>query len=99
MTRIRERGKQRQGWMLRVAGPVGKETSSGQRHGLQGKSWQRKKGFDMILTCDWKGVSRQLNSCDDLQLIYRGSETAATEVLFTTFWWCKVLEQLKLSSD
>lgn len=73
MTRIRERGKQRQGWMLRVAGPVGKETSSGQRHGLEGKSWQRKKGFDMILTGDWKGVSRQLNFCDDLQFIYRGS--------------------------
>ena len=29
MTRVRERGKQRQGWMLRVAGPVGKETEVG----------------------------------------------------------------------
>lgn len=59
--------------MLRVAGPVGEETSSGQRHGLEGKSWQRKKGFDMIRTGDWKGVNRQLNSCDDVQFMYRGS--------------------------
>lgn len=31
-----------------------------------GKSWQRKKGFDMIPTGDWKGVSKQLNSCHDV---------------------------------